>query len=375
MIQLTTGDVLSADAQTLVNTVNCVGVMGKGVALAFKQRFPEMFRDYAERCREGLVRLGEPYLFRPLVEPWILNFPTKDHWRSVSRLSDIEAGLDHLAAHLTQWRITSLAVPPLGCGQGGLDWPTVGPVLYRRLEEMSIPVILYAPEDTPAEQVSIEFLMEGGGQTASGSDSNIPAAWMALAVVIRKLERERYAAPVGRTSFQKLAYFATVANVPTGLEFEQRSYGPFANGLKAIQTKLINNGILAETKVGSMFEVRTGPAYRSVVRRRQDEIKPYAEEIERTADLMLRIDTKRAEAFASAHFAAALLAHAKGDRPTEAEVLAQVMRWKSRRRPPLVEKDAAEAVRSLSILGWLDVEFSEALPAYDDFPDADDAAA
>ena len=375
MIQLTTGDVLSADAQTLVNTVNCVGVMGKGVALAFKQRFPEMFRDYAERCREGLVRLGEPYLFRPLVEPWILNFPTKDHWRSVSRLSDIEAGLEYLASHLTQWGITSLAVPPLGCGQGGLDWPTVGPVLYRRLEELAIPVILYAPQDTPAEQVSMEFLIEGGGRAATDPDSNIPAAWMALAVIIRKLERERYAAPVGRTSFQKLAYFATAASVPTGLAFEQRSYGPFANGLKSIQTRLINNGILAETKVGRMFEVHTGAAYRAVVHRRQHEIEPHIEAIERTADLMLRVDTRRAEAFASAHFAASLLALSENEQPTEAEVLEVVMRWKSRRRPPLAAEDVATAVRSLNMLGWLDVEFSETLPTHDDFSSAEGAAA
>ena len=375
MIQVTTGDVLTADAQTLVNTVNCVGVMGKGVALAFKRRFPEMYHDYAERCRGGLVRLGQPYLYRPLVEPWILNFPTKDHWRSVSRLSDIEAGLEHLASHFARWGITSLAVPPLGCGQGGLDWPTVGPVLYHRLDELGIPVVLYAPEGTLDEQVSAEFLMEGGGPTGSAHGSSIPAAWMALAVIIRKLERERYAAPVGRTSFQKLAYFATVASVPTGLEFEQRSYGPFANGLKSIQTRLINNGILAESKVGQMFEVRTGTAYRDVVRRRQHEIEPHIEAIERTADLMLRVDTKQAEAFASAHFAADLLAHDKGGRPTEAEVLAQVMRWKSRRRPPLSEEDAADAIRSLSMLGWLDAEFSATLPAHDDFPDTESAAA
>ncbi len=375
MIQLTTGDVLSADAQTLVNTVNCVGVMGKGVALAFKQRFPEMFRDYAERCREGLVRLGEPYLFRPLVEPWILNFPTKDHWRSVSKLSDIEAGLDYLASHLKEWGITSLAVPPLGCGQGGLDWPTVGPVLYRRLDELAIPVVLYAPLDTPAEQVSLEFIMEGGGRATAGVDSDIPAAWMALAVIVRKLERERYAAPVGRTSFQKLAYFATAASVPTGLEFEQRSYGPFADGLKSIQTRLINNGILAETKVGRMFEVHTGAAYRDLVRRRQHEIEPHIEAIERTADLMLRADTQRAEAFASAHFAASLLAQSGDERSTEAEVLEVVMRWKSRRRPPLAEADVATAVRSLNMLGWLDVEFSETLPAYDDFSMAESAVA
>ena len=83
------GNLFETDAQTLVNTVNCVGVMGKGIALEFKKRFPEMYNDYVERCKRNQVRLGEPYIFRSLFPPHIINFPTKDHWRSVSRLSDI----------------------------------------------------------------------------------------------------------------------------------------------------------------------------------------------------------------------------------------------------------------------------------------------
>src|SRR5436190_19405023 len=93
------GNLLNSSAQTLVNTVNCVGVMGKGIALEFRKRFPEMYSDYLKRCRAGQVRLGEPYLVRRLLPPWIINFPTKQHWRAVSRLSDLVRGLDYLEHH------------------------------------------------------------------------------------------------------------------------------------------------------------------------------------------------------------------------------------------------------------------------------------
>src|SRR5438552_8874939 len=96
-------DILQSKAQTLINTVNCVGVMGKGVALEFKQRFPEMFEDYVERCQRGEVKLGRPYIFKRESPPWILNFPTKSHWRAVSRLDDIVKGLAYLERHYREW--------------------------------------------------------------------------------------------------------------------------------------------------------------------------------------------------------------------------------------------------------------------------------
>ena len=133
MITVVKGDLFKSKAQTLVNTVNCVGVMGKGIAIGFRKRFPEMFDDYVRRCEAGEVKLGQPYLYKSLLPPWVLNFPTKEHWRSVARLADITAGLEYLAAHYKDWGIESLAVPPLGCGEGQLDWRVVGPTLYRRL--------------------------------------------------------------------------------------------------------------------------------------------------------------------------------------------------------------------------------------------------
>jgi len=140
------GNIFDSKAQTLVNTVNCVGVMGKGLALEFKKRFPEMYKDYAQRCKNGDVKLGRPYLFKHNMHRWILLFPTKGDWRSKSKLSDIEEGLKWLKMHYKQWGIESLAVPPLGCGLGALDWEAVRPILYRYLNICNIPIELYVPE-------------------------------------------------------------------------------------------------------------------------------------------------------------------------------------------------------------------------------------
>ena len=150
------GDILRSSAQTLVNPVNTVGVMGKGLALQFKRAYPAMFADYARRCGAGELRPGRPQLWRPgapvasaplpgMATRWILNFPTKRHWRERSRRSDIEAGLTWLDRHCEALRIESLAVPALGCGEGGLEWLDVLPLLERRLGRLGIPVELYEP--------------------------------------------------------------------------------------------------------------------------------------------------------------------------------------------------------------------------------------
>ena len=145
MVTLVSGNLFDSEAQTLVNAVNCVGVMGKGIALTYKRRYPGMFADYVARCNDGRVRLGEPYLYRGDSLPYVLNFPTKEHWRSAAKLEDIVSGLAYLEAHYRVWGITSLAVPALGCGAGQLVWDVVGPVLQEALGRLDIPVELYAP--------------------------------------------------------------------------------------------------------------------------------------------------------------------------------------------------------------------------------------
>ena len=128
MIEFKTGDILSEEADALVNTVNCVGVMGRGIALQFKRAFPENFRAYAVRCKRNEMQPGRVFVFETgqvLPPRWIVNFPTKRHWRGKSRMEDIEAGLQSLADEIRSRGIRSIAVPPLGSGLGGLSWPEV----------------------------------------------------------------------------------------------------------------------------------------------------------------------------------------------------------------------------------------------------------
>jgi len=159
-MRILVGDIFKSKAQTLINTVNCVGVMGKGIALEFKNRFPGMYDDYVQRCHRGEVRSGVPYLHKTLFPPQIINFPTKGHWKSISRLSDIERGLQHLVEHYREWGVTSLAIPALGCGNGQLEWRVVGPLIYGYAKEMPIPIELYAPSGAHTKELTLKFLAE-----------------------------------------------------------------------------------------------------------------------------------------------------------------------------------------------------------------------
>lgn len=353
------GDLFSSQAQTLVNTVNCVGIMGAGVVLEFRKRFRVMYDDYVRRCKRGLVRMGEPYVFKDLVGPWVINFPTKQHWRSVSNLDDIVTGLDFLNQHYKDWGIQSLAVPPLGCGQGGLDWAVVGPTLYRRLGELDIPVELYAPHDAADEQVTVEFLAGGAG--ASAGPSRMRPAWIGLAQIVNRINQERYHWPVGRVILQKIAYFATASGLPTGLTFTRGSYGPFAAGLARATSALVNNGVLEETTLGKGFAYVAGPTFRQAIQAAEADLEEWNETIDRVADLFLRLNARQAEIAATGHYAARELARSK-QVATELEVLESVKDWKRNRRSALRDEEIAASIRGLNSLGWIRVEASETLP-------------
>src|SRR5262245_395774 len=137
MITIRHGNLLEAPVEALVNTVNTVGVMGKGIALQFKQAFPKMYLAYEKACKAGEVQLGKMFVYDlgGLVggPRWIINFPTKSHWQAASKISDVEAGLKDLVATIKNLRIKSVAVPPLGCGNGGLDWDDVRPRIEAAL--------------------------------------------------------------------------------------------------------------------------------------------------------------------------------------------------------------------------------------------------
>ncbi len=157
MIKLMPGDLFKTKAKTLVNAVNCVGVMGAGIAHEFKKKFPDMFLDYERLCRRGKVRLGIPYLYEDILDTSIVNFPTKQHWKHQSKVSDIINGLDVFIQNYKIWCIESVAFPALGCGLGGLDWGTVGPIMYQKLSQLDADIEIYLPAEINGARAVITF--------------------------------------------------------------------------------------------------------------------------------------------------------------------------------------------------------------------------
>jgi O-acetyl-ADP-ribose deacetylase (regulator of RNase III) len=142
------GDILKAKTQVVVNTVNCEGVMGKGLALQFKKNFPEMFKEYKQKCKEGKITIGKLHLYKNPFSYWILNFPTKDQWRQNSKLEYLEKGLIEFKNKYQEQGVTSIAFPRLGCQQGGLDWVYVKPLMEKylgNLPGLKVEIFSYKP--------------------------------------------------------------------------------------------------------------------------------------------------------------------------------------------------------------------------------------
>jgi len=367
MLKVLIGDLFASDAQTLVNTVNCVGIMGKGVALEFKRRFPAMVRDYVDRCSRGEVRLGEPYLYTDLSGVRIVNFPTKGHWRSTSRLADVEAGLDHLAAHLEEWGITSLAMPPLGCGNGGLEWSEVGPLIHRKLHGASAEVTVFAPYGTPRNELTPQFLVAPAQLSLGGRGvraAKVDPSWIALLEVLRALQAQPYANPVGRTILQKIAYILTEMGVPTGFEFGKGNFGPFSGDMKAALHDFANRNWLQEAQLGRMIAFKVSNQYERDRRKLAAEIAIHARKVDKTVDLFSRIkSTEQAEEVATIIFACRRIkARAAGTLVTERHILDYVLDWKPSWQAEPKREAVVDAIRDLILLNWVKAKISEGLP-------------
>lgn len=367
MFKALIGDLFASKAQTLVNTVNTVGAMGKGVALEFKNRFPAMFDDYAARCDRKQVRLGEPYLYRDLAGAMIVNFPTKDHWRSASRLADIERGLDHFVQHYAEWGITSIAFPPLGCGNGGLEWSEVGPVIYGKLHRLPITIEVYAPYGTPKQELTMEFLAGPAQMSLEGRGrrfEKMNPEWVVLMEVLRDLSAQPYAPPVGRVIFQKICYVLTEMGVKTGFEFGKGSYGPFSDDVKLALHDFANRNWLQEEQLGQMLALRIGPQYEKERARFQETIDAHRKRVAKTVDLFSRVkNTDQAEELVTVLYASREVkkAHPTED-VAEQDLLNFVLDWKKAWRAEPKQQAVAMAIRSLVMLGWMKLQFSETLP-------------
>lgn len=366
MFKALIGDMFESQAQTLVNTVNCVGVMGKGVAEVFKKRYPSMFDDYKRRCEEKTVRLGRPYLYRDLSGVTIINFPTKDHWRSPSRLVDIEQGLDYFVSHFAEWGITSIAMPPLGCGNGGLEWSEVGPLIHRKLHQLPIDVELYAPYGTPKQQLTEAFLSAPSQMSLEGKGRRhvkMNQDWVVLMEVLKELQAQPYANPVGRTIFQKICYVVTEMGIPTGFSFTKGSYGPFSDDVKLVLHDFANRNWLHEESLGRMVALRVSPEYAKDRSKFAEQIQHYQKKIEKTVDLFSRIkSTEQAEEVMTVLYACRQLKHEGESKDVEEQqIYDYILAWKKSWSSDEKKEAVASAIRNLVVLGWMRVRISESM--------------
>jgi O-acetyl-ADP-ribose deacetylase (regulator of RNase III) len=216
------GDLLKEKVDVLVNTVNCVGIMGKGIALQFKMAFPENYKAYKKACDHGEVLIGKMFvtethnMFAP---KYIINFPTKKHWKEKSKIEYIEKGLDNLIEHIKRLNIQSIAIPPLGCGYGGLEWESVKKLIISKLKNInSLEIRLFAPSASPppAELMKIRTLKP-----------NMTAGRAALIGLLKNYKQIGY--QVTMLEIQKLMYFLQVAGEPLRLNFKKYKYGPYSN--------------------------------------------------------------------------------------------------------------------------------------------------
>jgi O-acetyl-ADP-ribose deacetylase (regulator of RNase III) len=228
MIEFKTGDILSADAEALVNTVNCVGIMGRGIALQFKNAFPANFKAYEAACAREEVQPGKMFVFETgtMTNPkYIINFPTKRHWRGKSRIEDIESGLKALVDEIRARGIRSIAIPPLGSGLGGLNWADVRARIVEALRGLDVQVIVFEPNSAPVPTKSREVPKMTAGRAA-------------LVVLMHRYLGGLMDPFVTLIEVQKLMYFMQEAGEPLRLNYIKHHYGPYADNLRHVLTKI-----------------------------------------------------------------------------------------------------------------------------------------
>lgn len=232
MLEYKIGDILAEDAEALVNSVNCVGVMGRGIALQFKQAFPDNYNAYADACKRNEVQPGRMFVFETgqLTNPrYIINFPTKRHWRGKSRIEDIDAGLVALAAEIRSRNIRSIALPPLGSGLGRLNWSEVRSRIETALQEFThLKAILFTPDSTPDDG-------------RSNRSTDVPEMTQGRAVLVNLMRRylDGLLDPfVTLLEVHKLMYFMQEAGEPLKLNFQKARYGPYAENLRHVFRKI-----------------------------------------------------------------------------------------------------------------------------------------
>ncbi len=343
-ITLTRGDLLKQDdVDAIVNTVNCVGVMGKGIALQFRNKWPENYRAYEAACKAKQVRPGRMFVFDSggLVKPnYIVNFPTKDHWRGKSRIEFIRDGLVDLVTQILRLGIRSIAIPPLGCGNGGLEWAEVRPLIESAFADMpDVDVRLFPPDGAPAAK-SMEVRTERPRMTPGR------AAILKLLDTYRELGYG-----LSKLEVQKLAYFLQEAGEVLKLPFEKHAYGPYSDTLRHVLQRMEGHFIrgLGDGVVDAEIEPIPEAMAEAEGFVEAHGHEAMAERVRQVGDLIEGFQSPYGmELLATVHW----VATHEGAK-SEGQALAAVRNWNDRKKFLMAPEHVAAAWRRLELAGWL----------------------
>ena len=330
-MKYTRGNILRADAQAIVNTVNTAGVMGKGIALQFKERYPANFKEYARQCRMGLVQIGKMLVTKDISldgETIIINFPTKTDWFKKSQYSYIEEGLEDLVRVIEENNIKSIAIPPLGCGNGGLRWEKVKALMEQYLSNLkTVEVTVYEPNDEVKQVLQNEVVFKDKGLTNARA--------MLLVALFRYEKLGEIATPFAAN---KIAYFLQKSGEPLKLQFVPYVYGPYAQAVEKVLYAL--NG----KYLSGMEQMNASPFEPLKLNyHRYEEVEAYIvknlspEQNERLSNLFALIEgfesSLALEILATTHFV-------KSTNPglTEEQLYGKIQSWSTRKRD-LIKKE------------------------------------
>ena len=342
-VSLKSGDLLKEQTHAIVNTVNCVGVMGKGIALQFKQRWPENFKDYAAACKRKELKPGNMFIhdFGEWAKPrFIINFPTKVHWKGDSKIEYIEHGLRDLIVQIKRLGIKSIALPPLGCGNGGLAWNEVRRLITEAFEELpDVQVNLFEPKGAPPPQKMV----------IATRKPKLTAVRAAIVKVIAAYRVMEYA--LTRIEMQKLAYFLEVTGQQLNLEFTKSNYGPYSNKLRFVLTDLDGHYITGVGDGAGESEIVVMPgalveADEFIKRSGDDEL---AYHVDRVARLIRGFETPYGmELLATVHWVGTRTANVR----TVDDAIKAVHNWNDRKRAIMSKEHIKIAWQRLDDEGW-----------------------
>lgn len=323
--------------EAMVNTVNCVGVMGKGVALEFKNRWPANFRAYKTLCDAKKLKPGKMFvfdtkeLFASEGPRYLINFPTKAHWRSKSKMEYIEGGLDALVQVIREHRISSIAIPPLGCGNGGLNWSDVRPLIEAKLSDLNdVDIVLFAPKDAADAPEHVH--------------SNLPMTYP-RAILLKALnDLERFFdGSFDRISLQKIAYFLQALGVDFKLEFSRNLHGPYSETLKLAYIVMERHGMIDGFLSGER-QSHVTPSGCAVANEFLDQSETAADDIiDRLSKLVQGYESPYGlELLSSVHW----LAHHEGHFPVE-KIIEEMLGWSEAKRSKFSEETIRAAYNRL----------------------------